>query len=429
MKIKFLQKQDGVALVAVLALMALTVPLVTAGLTLASTLNVDSRVKIDILKRQYAAIAGSQYALYQMVYAPGYFEGLQTGIPDTSTITINGETVTVTVTLSSGDGYYLPSGPTDNSRNLQASKVVSPSVATPNTQTTFAYTITVENMSTSSQQVTKITDDLPPGFDYVSGSTTGITTANPNISNKHNSQTGQDYKELSWNISSLQINLQPGQTMNLTFSAQASVNTGNYCNEVWADPGGTATSSGLTAKVVVGSPANSLCPGEAIKVTKSAQPGIAAANILNTFTYTITLLNFGTEELNLSGVTDLLPPGFLYENGSTSGPITTSNPNTTMQQGQQRLTWSFNPRIPLSAGQTKTLTFRATAQVDPGEYWNEVWVSAQELAQDVYTWPMARVRVMSVLRTEVTNGYFTISSEVWKGSDSFVVTKWNMSRH
>ncbi len=55
-----LKRQDGVAMLMVIAFMALSIPMITGSLAFASTLSRDSVVKTEILKRHYAALGGVQ---------------------------------------------------------------------------------------------------------------------------------------------------------------------------------------------------------------------------------------------------------------------------------------------------------------------------------------------------------------------------------
>ncbi|MDP3064663.1 MAG: hypothetical protein Q8O40_15885 [Chloroflexota bacterium] len=415
---RLLRREKGVAMVTVLALMALAVPLVVAALGLASTLSKDSAVKTEILKSQYAAIAGSQHAFYRLVYDTNYLSGLEVGVPASYQITVNGQTVTVNMLKLSNPQLIPPPPNADGSRRIQAAKTVTPVTAAPNTLTTFTYTIVIENRDNEAENLTKIYDGLPAGFSYVAGSTSGVTAQNPSISGR----------TLTWNLSPLHLSLQPGQSVTLMFDATASVAEGNYCNKAWADPGGDKTSSGPTAKVRVGSPATELCGGEAITLTKTVDPAIAAAGTPTTFTYTIAIQNTGTSTLNMSKIRDLLPPGLFYVSGSTTGDITTANPNTTMFQGSQRLDWDFSPKHQIPAGATRTLSFQATATAAPGKYWNEVWVTVDEFAYSIYSWPTAVVQAMGVFESSASDGQSTASSEVWVGSDTYAVASWEITR-
>ena len=63
---RIIRREDGVTIVMVLAFMALSVPIVTAALGLASTLSIDSRVKGDIAKRQFSAIGANELAIQRL---------------------------------------------------------------------------------------------------------------------------------------------------------------------------------------------------------------------------------------------------------------------------------------------------------------------------------------------------------------------------
>ena len=203
---------------------------------------------------------------------------------------------------------------------------------------------------------------------------------------------------------------------------------GNYCNEAWVEPGGDKTTSGQTARVQVGSPANNLCGGQAVEVFKSVDPNIAPGDTSATYTYTITIENVGSAVLNMGQVRDLLPTGFLYLAGSTAGDLTVAYPADTMFQGRQRLDWVFDPKLSLTPGQKASLIFEADATAAAGDYWNELWVTLDEFSYSVYTGPTAVVNVMSVTETSATDGIHTVSSEVWVGTTSHIIDEWNISR-
>ncbi|MBI4339819.1 MAG: isopeptide-forming domain-containing fimbrial protein [Chloroflexi bacterium] len=418
--------QQGTALPLAIAFIALAVPIVTAALGLASALSSDSRVKTGILKSQYCVMGADQYALYRLAYEVGYAVGLVIGVPSTSTVALDSQECTVTVMKLSEPNMSPPPPPADNSRRFQTTKTVLPTTALPGVLTTFTYTILAENRDDQEENLQKIHDSLPPGFSYVPGSTllvdpdSGPYTSDPSVA-------GQ---ELTWNLSSLGIRLQPGESRTLVFRAQASVGAGNYCNEAWVEPGGKKTASPKTPAVVVvvGSPSTNLCEGPATKLTKAVTPAVQSANSPTTFTYTITIESLGTAVLHLSLLRDLLPAGFLYAPASTSGDMTSADPATTLFQGRQRLDWAFSPTYEVQPGEIRTLTFQAQATLVSGDYYNDVWATFDEISDAVYSWPTALVQVMGVFQTEATDGRSTVSSEVWIGDSSYAIAQWNISR-
>jgi len=104
---------------------------------------------------------------------------------------------------------------------------------------TVEYTITVTNTGELPVTLTSILDALPPGFSYVGGSTTGITTADPGIA-------GQD---LTW---SGQFEVRAASQVLLAFHATASSIPGDYLNNASATAvNASVEPSGPTAQVEV----------------------------------------------------------------------------------------------------------------------------------------------------------------------------------
>jgi uncharacterized repeat protein (TIGR01451 family) len=427
---KLLQRQDGIAMIFVMAFMALSIPMVTAALGLASTLSLDSRIKTSLAIDQYCALGGSEHALYRVLYDAAYMDSLAVGEQGTYTIDCNGEEVTITILkLSEPPDPVTP--PADDTRRLFTRKEVTPNTAIPGAPTTYTFTITVENGDDEPEDLTHIIDKLPAYFTYVSGSTSGVTTNDPAISSQ----------ELTWDLTSLGLVLQPGETQTLTFDANASVAQGNYCNVAWAKPGGLwtikrgefneADNDDSVARIKVGFPSNDLCPGGAVSVTKTVTPDIVAADTDTTYTYTITIRNTGTWVLSMSQLRDLLPPaGFAYVPVSVTGNITNREPTLTSVNGREHMQWDFSPALRVLPGQTKTLSFQATAIAPPGDYYNEVWVTFDQFSDPfgnrvpVYTWPTARIKVMSVIETlsDTPDGDSAIA-RIWIGSDSYLITE------
>jgi uncharacterized repeat protein (TIGR01451 family) len=446
---KLLQRQDGIAMIFVMAFMALSIPMVTAALGLASTLSLDSRIKTSLAIDQYCALGGSEHALYRVLYDAAYMDSLAVGEQGTYTIDCNGEPITITIVkLSEPPDPVTPSA--DDTRRLFTRKEVTPNTAIPSAPMTYTFTIAVENGDDEPENLTHVKDKLPAYFTYVSGSTSGVTTDDPTISSQ----------ELTWDLTSLGIVLQPGETQTLTFNANASVGEGNYCNVAWAEPGGlwtirrgelddedeidtvddddaegedtgTDDNDDSVARIEVGFPSNNLCPGGAVSVMKTVTPDIVAADTDTTYTYTITIRNTGTWVLSMSQLRDLLPPaGFAYVPVSVTGNITNREPTLTSVNGREHMQWDFSPALRVLPGQTKTLSFQATAIAPPGDYYNELWVTFDQFSDPfgnrvpVYTWPTARIKVMSVIETlsDTPDGDSAIA-RIWIGSDSYLITE------
>ncbi|MEK7682179.1 MAG: hypothetical protein AAB369_05060, partial [Chloroflexota bacterium] len=126
--------------------------------------------------------------------------------------------------------------------------------------------------------------------------------------------------------------------------------------------------------VATSTPVSTPQPGHNIQVGKTVTPAYAPPGQTTVFTYTIQISNTGTATIKLEQVWDILPQGFTYVPGSSSG-ITTTEPTLTMQSGQQNVTWEFDsPHPSIPSGQARTQVFQATATPQDGIYHNEAWV-------------------------------------------------------
>jgi uncharacterized repeat protein (TIGR01451 family) len=101
------------------------------------------------------------------------------------------------------------------------------------------YTITLGNPNASGVQVASISDTLPSGFAYASGSTTGATTSNPTISGQTLTWTGPFTDPAAGSIS-------------IHFDVTASSSPGTYFNNATGDAGSfSVVPTGNTAPVTV----------------------------------------------------------------------------------------------------------------------------------------------------------------------------------
>ena len=293
---RIVKGEGGQALVLVLAFMVLAVPLVTSSLRLATTLTIDSRTKNELLQSQYASLGAQEFALHLLL------EGGET----TTVIEIGGETFTTTITqlppppdlppyLSSSFFWH----------KLETSKVANVTSTAPNSTTT--YTVTATNRAGEDIDLTKVHDVLPLDFAYVPGSSQFYTTSESIISTANPTQAND---ELIWNIP--KTNLAPGTTATMVFDATAAADDGVYCHEAFVRPGGRFTTSGKTAKITIGSPADQRCAGPVISITKTVEPEIASAGVETEFTYTITMTNEGTDDLKVRLILDTTSDDFEY---------------------------------------------------------------------------------------------------------------------
>jgi uncharacterized repeat protein (TIGR01451 family) len=130
-----------------------------------------------------------------------------------------------------------PEGCVRGATVLSASKSTSTPVVAPGG--TALYTISINNSGDVPETLNTITDTLPSGFSYVTGSSSVLTTADPAV-------VGQD---LTWNGP---FSLPANGSGVLTFSATASATPGDYLNNAGATAVGLpVTPTGPTAKVTV----------------------------------------------------------------------------------------------------------------------------------------------------------------------------------
>jgi len=129
-----------------------------------------------------------------------------------------------------------PEGCVRGATVLSAAKITSTPVVAPGG--TAVYTITISNSGDLAETLTAISDTLPAGFSYVTGSSSVLTTADPAVS-------GQN---LSW---SGPFVLPAHGSGVLTFSATASTTPGDYLNNAGATAALPVTPTGPTAKVTV----------------------------------------------------------------------------------------------------------------------------------------------------------------------------------
>ncbi|MFQ6027850.1 MAG: hypothetical protein ACE5Q6_10200 [Dehalococcoidia bacterium] len=104
---KLLSKQQGVGMIMVLAFISISVPVIGGGLALSGTLSEDSRVKTDILKRQYSALGVHQFVL-ELMDDPTLWEEWLDESGGECTIVLNGETITCNVSEVENPPSYSP---------------------------------------------------------------------------------------------------------------------------------------------------------------------------------------------------------------------------------------------------------------------------------------------------------------------------------
>ncbi len=113
---------------------------------------------------------------------------------------------------------------------IKVSKTVLPEEVEPGVETTFTFTISIENTMLFDLPLDEIDDLLPPGFTYVASSSSGFWPYDPNSIKLTDSRWN-----LRWHMH-MAATLPAGQTVTQTFQATATLDTGyDYANEAWVD--------------------------------------------------------------------------------------------------------------------------------------------------------------------------------------------------
>jgi uncharacterized repeat protein (TIGR01451 family) len=197
-----------------------------------------------------------------------------------------------------------------------------------------SYTITISNTGNNPGNLSTIVDLLPDGFSYVSGSTGGLTTADPNISGNQLTWQG------SWNVP-------VSGSISLTFTAKAALSGEDYANYVTINGDNFALmNTGPTAVVSISGPA--------LVLSKSTDKTSAAPG--DTITYTVSYGNTGNGDATAVFILENIPSNTLYVNGSAEGDGTII---TYSHDGG--ISYDTDPTPPVT-----NLSFQRTAVLPPG---------------------------------------------------------------
>lgn len=162
------------------------------------------------------------------------------------------------------------------------------------------YTITVSNPNATPVTLSSISDDLPAGFSYRAGSTSGVTTADPSVS-------GQS---LTWSGS---FSVPAQGSVSLHFGVTVAATANLYYNQATALASGYSVApTGPTAPVTV-------TPSEAsadLSVSMSDVPDPVTVNL--PVAYAVTTTNHGPDPASGVTLTDTIPAGTAFQSASWS---------------------------------------------------------------------------------------------------------------
>ncbi len=212
----------------------------------------SSEISKDLTLERYSAEAGIQDAISRLkVNMDGFTDSLTPDNPTASySITVNGVEIFITVKIPETPEEPELDLPVQAGPHLHVGKKVSKSWIEPNVVNTLTYTIETTNYGTCTLHLGEIGDILPFPFQYVSGSSSGMTTADPTITWDNMQQV------LTWSFTGDdRPTLYSGETGTQTFQANVIAGAGIYYNKasIKDDPEQAGeVSTGPTAAVAAG---------------------------------------------------------------------------------------------------------------------------------------------------------------------------------
>ena len=318
--------ERGSALVLVLILLALGAPLITPSLRLVNTGLQSKQIHTVSLEGQYAADAGSEFALWKLLYGDVTSQLTQDGDQTSFSFTLNGVETTVVIRLS-GAAQALSSDPGAEDNRVRPSTMVECDkdndgfdddwLALPIQAGMAArYTVSLEQISPDTTAgVLGVYVELPKQFALVPGSVTSLDGSLPEaelISPVNiESQSWQIWK---WDFSASPIYFVQGEVKQFTFESSIHDKKGRYCAGVFtkltAPPN---EKSDKTAHIVVGTGAPDGCEGGGIKAAKYVDKSLVQPNVNTIVTYIVSVENFEQNSAHTTSVEDVLPTaGFEY---------------------------------------------------------------------------------------------------------------------
>jgi uncharacterized repeat protein (TIGR01451 family) len=180
-----LHRQEGQGLLLVIIITALLGLILIPSLKLMFTGIKASSIYSDAMLDRYSSDSAVEHALGRLKYESGFADSINETSPSLSyELGINNRLANVAVQWVDHTMGEPPEG-NPQAWRIEISKVANPSSGLPGQELTITYTITVMNVGTSTIYLTEVGDRLPSSFQaaqYVSGSSTGISSINPETS-------------------------------------------------------------------------------------------------------------------------------------------------------------------------------------------------------------------------------------------------------
>lgn len=214
--------------------LALGTILITSTLSYMASVIESVDINEELTQELYGADAGIEYAMWCIKNDVSY----------NSTITVGGLEVSITI----GTLVELPYGPVITGGGEHVDWLLVYSEVTDNGDDTFTYTINISNQAEEGEPSIKLDQigvGLPDGFSYSNGSSSGVTTDNPQI----------DGNKAIWNLGSPKPEVAYGESANQTFVIEGSgIHQGYYSwvNASRQDVGTISTCMGYRATAQAG---------------------------------------------------------------------------------------------------------------------------------------------------------------------------------
>ena len=214
--------------------------------------------------------------------------------------------------------------------NVSITKTVS------TTGTTATYTLTATNNGPDSASGVTLTDNLPAGLTYVTGSATTATGTATFSAFLH---------RLTWNVGTLATNTTATLTFQGTFTAGATITNTVTETQTTANPSGVTTASATI------NPTN-MATVAVLKTVSNATPADGSQD-----TYTLKVTNNGPDSAAGVSVTDALPAGEGYVSSGTAPS------GTTVTESNNVVTWTIGT---MANGASLQLTITVDVTVGSG---------------------------------------------------------------
>jgi hypothetical protein len=303
------------------------------------------------------ARSAAEHALWRLRYDPTVHDEMIGSPPETDYI-LGFATGNANVNiLASSDP------PADN--GLTASLSVTPSVVDEETPTTITYTLTLTNDDVETHDITRFAADPRSSYSptYLSGTTTGATTADPVY------QSG----EWRWTlITPITVN-GFGGTASISWDMTIDEDDGQY----WMQGTVRIDTIGNVDAPLSGSVRST--ETNDLEVTTVVTPNEVIAGSLQTYSFTIEMTNNGTEDYTPEFVKHWTSKLFDHSTGTTSGIAITDPSRNSDSMGNNRWEWTWNisgSTIPPSG--TVSLSFDMTATLLPNSYFATSGVRVEE---------------------------------------------------